>query len=86
MNKTNEMVQCSVLHLTSSEATHLLARLNHSRFLQNRGIEVYTVPSEPMVLGDGSKHEAVTVMVRAETEKAAGVGVGFVTAISEGLI
>lgn len=50
-------------------------------------IEVYAVPaSEPMVMADGTSIPAVTVMVRAETDKDCGIGVGFVTAISEGLI
>lgn len=84
---TTELSQSRALTLTVNEADSLLRRLRRSTFLLNRGIEVYTVPStEPMVLNDGSKHLAVEVMVRAETDKACGMGVGFVTAISEGLV
>ncbi len=80
-----ELSQSQALYLTKSEADRLLAKVKNSTFLLNRGIEVYTVSAEPMPMQDGSKHEAVYVMCRAETDKACGMGVGFVTAISEGV-
>lgn len=84
---TETVSQSCALTLTANEGARLLSRLAKSTFLQARGIEVYTVPaSEPMVMADGTKFPAVTVMVRAETDMACGIGVGFVTAISEGLI
>jgi len=80
-----ELSQWSALHLTKSEGERLLKRLENSSFLRTRGVEVYTVPSEPFVMGDGSKHEGVTVMCRAETDMQCGMGVGFVVAVSEGI-
>ena len=81
-----ELSQWSALHLTASEATRLLKRLENSSFLRTRGVEVYTVPmTEPFVMNDGSKVEGVTVMCRAETDMQCGMGVGFVVAISEGV-
>ncbi len=79
--------QSAALTLTENEANHLLRRLAKSAFLKDRSIEVYTVPSlEKIPMADGTSVPAMTVMVRAETDKACGIGVGFVTAISEGLI
>ena len=80
-----ELSQRQALHLTKSEADRLMRRLHNATFLLHRGIEVYTVSAEDMVLPDGSKHEAVYLMVRAETDMACGMGVGFVTAVSEGV-
>jgi len=83
---TTELSQSRALTLTVNDATRLLSHLRHSTFLMHRGIEVYTVPAiEPMIMNDGSKHPAVEVMVRAETDKACGMGIGFVVAISEGV-
>ena len=86
MSTEIELAQSAVINLTETEAKRLLARVKNSAFLHNRGIEVYTVPHEPMIMNDGSKQPAVTVMVRAETDKACGIGVGFLTALSEGAI
>lgn len=87
MNTDENLSQSAALTLTKNEAVHLLNRLAKSTFLKARGIEVYAVPAlEPMVMDDGRSFPAVVVMVRAETDKACGIGVGFVTAISEGLI
>jgi hypothetical protein len=84
---STELSQWTALHVTKSEGERLIARLRGSQFLMSHGVEVYTVPStEPFVMHDGSKHEGVTVMVRAETDLSCGMGVGFVTAISEGLV
>ncbi len=83
--QTPELSQFQALYTTKSEATSLLARLRGSTFLMTRGIEVYTVSAEPMVMHDGSKQEAVYVMCRAETDRACGMGVGFVTAIVDGI-
>ena len=80
-----EPSQWSALHLTASEATRLLKRLENSSFLRTRGVEVYTVPSESVIMNDGSKVDGVTVMCRAETDMQCGMGVGFVVAISEGV-
>lgn len=83
---TNEPCQASALALTKSEAETLLKRLSKTTFLAIRGIEVYAVPmTEPFIMGNGSKHEGAIIMVRAGTERACGMGVGFVVAISEGL-
>ena len=80
-----ETSQHQALYLTKSEADRLLAKVSRAAFLVARGIEIYTVSAEPMPMADGSKHDAVYVMVRAETDKACGMGVGFVTAICEGV-
>jgi hypothetical protein len=83
----SEQPQRKALTLTTDEATRLLARLKKANYLLNRGIEVYAVAdTEPFVMGDGSKHPASSVMVRAEDDHLCGVGVGFVVAISEGLV
>jgi len=85
MSQNHETPQRSVLHLTKTEADHLLRRLAGSSYLIARGVEVYAVPDEDFVLSDGSRHPGVTIMVRAETDVQVGMGHGFVTAISEGL-
>jgi hypothetical protein len=82
---TDELSQRVALHLTVTEATRLLARVKGARYLHNRGIEVYMVPSEPVFMHDGPKEDGVNVMVRAETDFACGVGVGFLVAVSEGI-
>lgn len=83
-----ELSQKRALRLTVTEGEQLKRRLSRSMFLANRGIEVYLVPcEEPMVMADGvTMAPSVLVMVRAETDMRCGMGVGFVTAISEGLI
>ena len=81
----NEVSQHIALHLTVTEATRLVARVKGARYLVNRGIEVYLVPSEPVFMHDGAKEDGVNVMVRAETDFACGVGVGFLVAVSEGI-
>ena len=80
-----EPSQQQALYLTATEAETLLNRIRNSTFLMYRGIEVYTVPADPMPMQDGSKHDAVFLMVRAETDLACGMGVGFVTAVCEGV-
>jgi hypothetical protein len=72
------------LYLTTAEAEVLQRRIRHCRFLLDRGIEVYTVSAEPMVMHDGSKSPAVRLMVRAPSDMTCGMGVGFVVALSEG--
>lgn len=81
-----ETPQRVALHMSQVEANCLMARLNRGTFLTNRGVEVYVVDAEDFVLHDGSKVPGVNVRVRAETEYKVGLGVGFVTAISEGVV
>ena len=83
---STEPSQHQALYLTKSEATRLLQRVRTSTYLGNRGIEIYTVEAEPMVMHDGSKQAAVRVMVRAPSDMACGMGVGFLTALSEGAL
>lgn len=83
---TTELSQHQALYCTASEAQTLLRRLQGAKFLMTYGVEVYTVPAEPMPMENGSKVDAVFVMCRAETDMQCGMGVGFVTAISEGLV
>jgi len=85
LSPTAELSQRVALHLTSNEANRLVARVKEASYLLARGIEVYLVTAEPVVLNDGSKHVGVNVMVRAESDFACGVGVGFLVAISEGV-
>lgn len=83
----SEQSQRAALTVTESEGHRLVARVGRSPYLLARGVEVYTVPAlEPLVMGDGTKLAAVTVMVRAETDFACGLGVGFVVVTSEGLV
>lgn len=81
-----ETPQRVALHLPEIEAKCLLVRLARGTFLTNRDVEVYAVDAVDCVLADGSKVPGAHVMVRAETEFKVGLGVGFVTAISEGLV
>lgn len=86
----NEMVQTKALWLTKSEADRLIKRTFGCSTFITYGIEVYTVDAEPMpvinpVDGTVTKTPAVNLMVRAETEMQAGIGKGFLIALSEGI-
>lgn len=85
MSTDTELSQHQALYLTATEAPYLLRKLQGSKFLMTYGVEVYTVPAEPMPMADGSKADAVFVMCRAETDMQCGMGVGFVTAVCEGV-
>jgi hypothetical protein len=89
MSPDMELVQTHVFHLTVNEAEHLLNRVRNNRTLMTYGVEVYTVPAGPQVLinpitREVTTHPGVNVMVRAETAMQAGIGKGFLFALSEG--
>lgn len=90
MSNDQELAQASVLHLTVSEAEHLLNRVRGDRTLMTYGVEVYTIPGSPMPLvnptnGEVTNHPGAVVMVRAETERQCGIGKGFLLAIFGGI-
>lgn len=71
------------LMLPKTEAEQLLAKLRTHRYLLDRGIELRTIPASPMGMDDGSKQEAVRIVVKAPSALACGMGCGYVTAVVE---
>lgn len=76
----------TALTLTLTEAERLIARVRHARFLADRDIAVYMQPADPMVMEDGTSQLAVYVKVDAPSPMAIGMGIGFLVAISEGIV
>ena len=83
------MVRKLALTLTVSEYNRLYARARKVSFLLQRDIVVSSEPCEPLPVqgeeGGVTLLPACFVHVSAETDFLAGVGVGFLTAMSEGV-
>lgn len=80
--KGHPVVIRTAMRVTTYGADLLLNEIRGTGFLEVRGIEVFIEPDpEPMLTLDGTNVEAaVFVKVKAPTEFAAGVGVGFLAA------
>lgn len=75
------------LILTVGEGEFLMRRVSRSSYLRDRHCTVEIVPhSEPIELEGGSECPAVAVMVSAAQESDMWIGVGFITAIVEGVV
>lgn len=83
MSNDNGYAQALALNLPAVEAEAFCRRMQETRFLVDRGIKVYAVPSlEPFVQPSGASVPGACVMVRAETDMACGIGVGYVVALA----
>lgn len=81
-----EFSQQRALHLVKGQAERLLDRARSSEFIKSHGIELYLVEAPAIEIKNpvfSGTFNAVYIMVRAETDMACGMGVGFVTALSE---
>ena len=84
IGRLETMKTLQALNLTKSEADRLVRRVRNSSVLRTYGVTVKLEPGDRMLVGS-EMVDGVSVVVEAETDVQAGIGKGFLIAVSEGI-